>query len=97
MSLSLSVSVRILCCIVIAVIFIYEYIEKQNALTELRLMIPVLTKELKSIQEENISLQYAIDTFENPVHLLKLMRQPQYSHLKYQSASEVFVLPSHHE
>jgi hypothetical protein len=94
MSLSFGVAVRILCCMLIAVIFIYGYIEKQNKLTEVKLMIPVVAKELKAIQEGNVRLRYAIDSFENPTNLMKLAKRPEYSHLKFQLNSEVLLLPS---
>lgn len=91
-SLSLGVSLRILICMAIAVGFVYGYIEKQNELTEVRLLIPTLSKELKNIHESNVRLQYAIDCFESPTHLLELAKRPEFSHLKYPRASEVILI-----
>lgn len=87
------VAFRVFICIVVAGVSLFAYIDKQNELTELRLMIPSLTKEVKSIQEENIRLKYEIERFESPIHLMELMRKPEYSHLKYPYLSEEIFLP----
>lgn len=84
---------RIFACIVIAGIALYAYIDKQNELTELRIAIPFLSKELKAIQEENTRLQYEIDRFESPIRLMELMRKPEFSHLKYPYLPEIIILP----
>lgn len=83
---------QILCCIFAAGIALYAYIDKQNDLTELRLVIPTLTKEVKRIQKENIRLQYEVDRFESPIHLMELLRRPEYSHLKYPHVDDVVVI-----
>lgn len=70
------------CCTLAAGITLFFHIENQNGVTKLRLAIPQLAKEVADIREENVRLQYAIDTFENPVHLYELLKDPSYSHLK---------------
>lgn len=87
-SLSLGVSIRIMLCMLIAVGFVYSYMEKQNALIELRLMIPSTMKELRVLQEENIRLRYEIARFESPENLLELIRHPEFSHLKWPNSME---------
>lgn len=72
---------------------LFGYIEKQNDLTELRLAIPALAKEVKSLQEENIRLTYEIEHFESPIHLMELMRKPEFSHLKYPYLNDEIFLP----
>jgi hypothetical protein len=52
------------------------YIDKQNQLTELRLMIPTLAKEAK----------------ESPIHLMELARKPEFSHLRWPYLNEVITL-----
>ncbi len=91
-SLSLGFSIRILLCIVVAVGFVYGYIEKQNELTEVRLLIPVVSKELKGVTENNVRLQYSIYRFENPANLLQLAKRPELSYLKFPNPSEVIVV-----
>ncbi len=85
--------IRLLICISFAGLALYKYIDKLNELTELRLSIPVLAREVKEIHEKNLELQYAIDTFESPLHLMELARKPEFGHLKYPSVNEVIFLP----
>lgn len=89
----MGVLIRLLLCISIAGLALYKYIDKLNELTELRLSIPVLAREVKEIQEKNIELQYTIEHFESPVHLMEIARKPEFGHLKYPSISEVILLP----
>ena len=74
---------RLLFCIAFAGLLLYKYIDKLNELTELRLSIPILAREVKEIRERNLELQYAIDTFESPLHLMELARMPEFGYLKY--------------
>lgn len=83
---------RILICILAAGITLYAHIEKNNELVELRLAIPFLNREVKAAQEENIRLQYEIEGFESPVHLLELSRKPEFSHLKFPRLNEVTLI-----
>jgi hypothetical protein len=85
--------IRLMICILAAAFTLYLYIEKQNELTELRLYLPVLGKEVKRIQEENTRLTYEIDRFESPIHLMELARKPEFSHLKYGFVKDVVILP----
>lgn len=78
-----ALSIRILMCIGIAVAFAYSYINKQNELIAVRLMIPLATKELKVIQEENIRLRYQADCFLCPSNLMEIANKPEFSHLKF--------------
>lgn len=80
-------------CILAATISLYSYIDKQNDLTELRLAIPNITRELREIREENTRLHYEIERFESPIHLMELMRKPEYSHLKFPYLSQKIFLP----
>lgn len=95
--ISWKLSAKILLCIGIAGTFLYADIRKRNELTLLRLMIPPLAKEVKVIHEENIRLQYAIDCFENPIHLMELARKPEFSHLKHPLTNEVITIKSAEE
>lgn len=87
--------IRMLICISFAGLVLYKYIDKLNDLTELRLSIPVLVREVKEIHEKNLELQYAIDRFESPLHLMELARKPEFGHLKYPSLNEVILLPEY--
>lgn len=85
--------IRLLICIFIAAWTIYLLIEKQNALMELQLAIPVLEKDVKRIEEENTRLKYEIQFFESPTHLLELAQKPEFSHLKFPYQPDVILLP----
>jgi hypothetical protein len=83
---------RILICICALAISLYAYIDKQNALTRLRLQIPLLAKELKDLTEENTRLQYEIDLFESPQHLMQLASHSEFSHLKHPLTKQIITL-----
>jgi hypothetical protein len=70
-------------------ICLYKYINKINELTLVKLEIPKLEKEIRSLDEEREVLQYEIDRFENPIHLMELARSPQFSHLKHPLIKDV--------
>jgi hypothetical protein len=75
--------IRCLICICAVSFALFSRIDKQNELTELRLAIPALTKDVKALNEENIALKYEVDRFESPIHLMELMRKPEFGHLKF--------------
>lgn len=87
--MNIGIFIRICFCILIVGILLYAFINKQNQITELRLQIPVASKELEMIQQENTRLQFEVDQFENPNHLMELARQPQFSHLKHPLVNEI--------
>lgn len=88
-----ALAVRLFICILMTGFALYTYIYKQNELTELRLAIPSLAKEVRQIQEQNITYKYDIDQFESPIHLMELMRMPEFGHLKFGYYQDVIVLP----
>ena len=79
-------------CLVALGACLFSYLEKQNQLTELRIYVPTLVKEIRLIQEENVSLKYQIQEFESPEHLMQLASDASFSHLKYPFSKEVLVL-----
>ena len=84
---------RIFVCIFFAGLMLYAYIDQNNNLTAIQQVLPGLEKEVKAIQLENERIQYEIDRFESPIHLMERSRQPEFSHLKYPYVSDVIVLP----
>lgn len=84
---------KIFICILICGFSLYGYILKHNELTELRLAIPSITKKLRNIQEENNRLKYEINQFESPIHLMELMRMPEFSSLNFGYSQDVIILP----
>ncbi len=91
--MNMGIFIRVFLCILTLGIFLYAFINKQNHITELRLQIPIAARELQAIQQENIRLQFEIDQFENPTHLMELARRPQFSHLKHPLANEIITIP----
>ena len=81
--------IRIVICIFIFGVFINKYINKANELTQCNLCLPKVEKEINVIKEENKRLQYIIDQFESPMHLMELSRSPEYSHLKHPLLNDV--------
>jgi hypothetical protein len=84
--------IRIFICIFTFGLCLYSYIDMQNQVTQLRIALPALNKEIKAIQEENMRLQYEIDQFENPAHLMEVARLNEFSHLKHPLLKEVVSL-----
>lgn len=74
--------VRLLLCVLAGALGIYLYMDAHNALTEVRLAIPQVQKELRELREENKRLAFEVAKFESPDHLMQLARKPEYSHLK---------------
>jgi len=88
---------RILICIFIFSVMLYAYVESRNHLTEVRLRIPILERELRALQEENIRLQYEIERFESPIHLMELSRMPEFGHLRHPQLNEIVIIPKREE
>lgn len=89
----LILSFKICICIFFAGLTLYAHINKNNELTALQLAIPQLEKKVKKLKKENERLQYEIDQFESPLHLMELLRKPEFSHLKYPFTDDVITLP----
>lgn len=84
--------VRLFCCIFILGITLFAYVSKHNVLTERRMRVPMLAKELQALDEENVRLRFAIEKFENPLHLMELARKPEFSHLKHPMSTEIITV-----
>jgi len=91
--MNLGLLVRVFLCIVCLGAFLYAYINQQNTITELRLEIPAVAKELQVIEEENTRLRFEIDQFESPAHLMELARKPEYRYLKHPLAKDIITFP----
>jgi hypothetical protein len=87
-----SIFLRLFACLSIFSFSIYSYLDKQNTCTELKMYLPKLTKEIQAIREVNANLQYQIECFENPQHLLTMAGRPEYAHLKFPFTEEVLTV-----
>ena len=85
---------RLFICIMTLGIFLYVYVDKLNAQTELRIQIPTLAKEVDQINQDIVHLCYEMECFKNPMHLMQLAKQPEYSHLKFPYVEDILVVGS---
>lgn len=79
-------------CIVTVLVAVYIYINEHNKVIEMQLAIPPLQKDLGTILAENDRLQFEIDRFESPAHLLQLSLKPEFRHLKFPYTTDVLVI-----
>ncbi len=86
--------IKLMICLAAGGYALYSSVSEQNSLMTLRRAVPPLIKEVKALHEENHRLEYAVDRFENPVHLLELSRMPEYGHLKYPYTRDIIILPA---
>lgn len=87
--------VKFAVCLLILALSIYVYIDSSNHLISIRLKIPEIEKKLMEVKAENMRLQYEIDQFESPSHLMELARKPEFGYLKMPYLPEIIQLESH--
>ena len=87
------VLVKLGVCLSVFGLCLYSYLETQNQLTHLKILLPEVDKELKLIEEDNRRLAYEIEQFESPSHLIELARNPEYAHLKHPLLKEILTVP----
>lgn len=86
------VFIQVACCVGVFGCCLCSYVNTQNAVTRLRLEIPIFSQELSKLKEQNNRLKYEIDLFESPEHLMQLARCSEFSHLKYPTLQEVLTV-----
>jgi len=89
---SRKITPRMIVCFLVLGLCLYSYIEAQNQVTEMRISIPKIQKDVKALREENTRLQYEIDQLENPQRLTELACNSDYSHLKYPLSKQVVTM-----
>lgn len=80
-------------CLTVFGICLYSYLNAQNTVTELKIRLPKVEKEIQLIREDNRRLSFEIDRFENPSHLIELAHRPEYGHLKHPLLKEILTVP----
>ncbi len=83
---------RVLLCIGMFGFSLYSYLNQQNLVTQKRLTIPLIAKQIKELKEANTCLQYEIDLFESPEHLMELAAKSEFSHLKQPLLKEILAM-----
>ena len=91
--MSKGLRIRLLICVFTLVGLLYTFIDRHNDLTQLKIEIPNLLKSLRQLEEENAQLFLEIQQFESPDRLIKLLREKEYSHLKYPYIDQIVVIP----
>ena len=84
--------VKILFCSLFSFGMLYAYIDQQNKVTKLKIELPQLAKEIRELEEENTRLQYEVEMFENPSHLMTIAKRPEFSHLKHPTLNDICVI-----
>ena len=85
-------ALQLLFCLSVLSFFLYSYQRKQNELTELKIRLPKLEKEIGAICEETQRLQFEIERSESPSRLIGLAHQPEFRHLKHPLLKEVLTV-----
>jgi hypothetical protein len=80
-------------CLFVFGFCLYSYLEKQNELTQLKIRLPEVAKEIRLIREESQRLSFQVDQFQSPSHLIELAHMPEYSHLKHPLLREILTVP----
>ncbi len=89
----IGIFVRIITCIIFLCLLVYSYIDKQNDVTERRLEIPTISREIRELEGATSKLHYEVERFESPVHLIELSRKPEFGHLKNLYLEDILQLP----
>lgn len=85
-------------CLMASAFALYLYINAHNHLIEIQLAIPPLQKKIREVVADNGRLQFEIDRFESPAHLMHLVDKPEYSHLKPVFLPDILIVhPDRHE
>ncbi len=80
-------------CLGVFGLCLYSYLNAQNELTELKILLPKVEKEVQLIREENRRLAYEVDRFESPSHLIELAHRPEFGHLRHPLLKEILTVP----
>jgi hypothetical protein len=85
--------IRLGVCLSLFGLCLYSYLDTQNELTQLKIQLPEVEKEIRLIREESRRLFFEIDRFENPSHLIEMAHRPEFSHLKHPLLREILTVP----
>lgn len=84
--------VKLSLCLLVSSGCLYSYFDKQNELTQMKIKLPALEKQIRALRDETKRLRYEVDQFENPTHLIEVARSPEFGHLKHPLLKEVFTV-----
>ncbi|MEL7431803.1 MAG: hypothetical protein AAGI90_04640 [Chlamydiota bacterium] len=78
--------------IVILGLCLVFYVDQQNKLAYLRMQIPKEKEEIQELLEEISALQYGIDQFESPAHLMDIAQNPEFRHLEHPTMRDILSM-----
>lgn len=81
------------CSVMVFSLCLYSYLDAQNSLTEKKMEVAVLHRELQQMQGEVQRLSFQIEAWESPSHLLELAKAPEYRHLRHPALEDVLSVP----
>lgn len=84
--------VKLIICFAAFSFYLYSVLERQNYLNYLSYKLPLVEKELKTLEEDNVKLSYQIEEFSDPNNLLQLIKENTYSHLRYPVQQDILKL-----
>ncbi|MCF7806838.1 MAG: hypothetical protein K9M07_04310 [Simkaniaceae bacterium] len=87
-----NILLKISICILSFASVIYAYLEDQNEVISLSMMVPSLERQLLAIQEENTRLRYEIERFESPSNLMQLAKHCEFSHLHHPYSDDIICV-----
>jgi hypothetical protein len=85
--------IKLAMCLTVFGLCLYSYLDMQNELTQLKIQLPEIEKDLRLVREESRRLSYEIDQLESPARLIELAHHPEYSHLKHPLLREILTVP----
>jgi hypothetical protein len=81
-----------LACLAFLAGLAYLWLDRNNQLAQARLQIAPLQVACRAEAREQTRLLFEIDTFENPLHLHRLLQQERYRHLHFPRLHDVIFL-----
>ncbi|MCB1135208.1 MAG: hypothetical protein KDK78_02965 [Chlamydiia bacterium] len=80
---------RIWACILVLGLCLYSYVDRSNAVTLLRMELPKLRAELRTLRQENDSYYLELERIKSPDRLWEWSRDPRFGHLHFPRGTEV--------
>jgi hypothetical protein len=84
--------VRLGICVAVFGWGLFSYMDKQQALAQIKVQLPELEKRLGLIREENRLMLCEIEGLENPSRLIEVVHRPEYGYLKHPLLREILTV-----
>ena len=87
-----STFISFFCFMILSFVALAVYVHAQNEKMRIKMVIPMIAKQVKALEEKNVELLYQIEKFESPEYLLKLAESQEFAHLHFPSLEQVVVV-----